>query len=201
MKSYIFYHLTPLNDYYERFLKTFSKVEKSGLLGKVDKFFVFLNGEVDENVSFHDKICAIKNALHPNESVTINSLRDFCVKNENCNILYLHCKGVTKPDNQNINCWIDLMEYFLIEKHSQCIDDLRKYDAAGVNAGGSPLHFSGNFWWASSNYISKLGKCPDSYYAPEMWVLSKSSQEKVKCYFKTAKDLYYQKIERHEYES
>ena len=37
MKNYIFYHCTTINDFYERFLKTFSKIESSGLINKLEK--------------------------------------------------------------------------------------------------------------------------------------------------------------------
>ena len=200
MKNYIFYHCTTINDFYERFLKTFSKIESSGLINKLEKFFVFVNGSTEKNLLLHDKINLINYSLHPNESKTINQLRNFCIENKDCNILYLHCKGVTKQGNQNVQSWIEMMEYFLIEKHERCIADLSNFDALGTNFGGSPPHFSGNFWWATSNYISKLNQCKDSYYAPEMWVLSKHDANKIKCYFKTSKNLYYQSLQREEYE-
>lgn len=203
VKNYIFYHCTTLNDYYDRFLKTYSKIQKSELIKYTDKFFVFINGESGKNFNLDNKINIYQNKLHPNESITINKLRDFCIDNKDCNILYLHCKGITKSKNEieNVNAWIDSMEYFLIERHKQCIEDLKIFNAVGSFLKTSPnLHFSGNFWWATSNYISTLDKCIDNYYAPEMWHLSKCEKQKAKCYFNTLKNLYNQKIERYEYE-
>lgn len=203
MKNYIFYHCTTINDYYERFVKTFCKIKNSGLLNNTENFHIVVNGESDKSFLLDSKITISKNKIHPNESITINKLKDFCAQNKDCNVLYLHCKGVTKSgaEAENVNAWIDLMEYFLIEKHENCINDLQTFDCVGLLLKYSPsIHFSGNFWWATANYICKLDHCADNYYAPEMWHLSKCEPKKIKCYYNTNKNLYHQKIEKKEYE-
>jgi hypothetical protein len=203
MKNYIFYHCTPISDYKERFHKTFEKIKKHNLLSKAEKFFFFLNGETDENFNIDPKIEIIKTPRHPNESRTINSLRSFCKSNLYSNVLYLHNKGVTKTPEfiKNVNAWVDLMEYFLIEKHEQCVRDLITCDAVGTLTRDTPkFHFSGNFWWANAKYINLLDECNDEYYAPEMWHLSKTDINKIKCYFNTYKDLYHNEIKKEEYE-
>lgn len=218
MKNYIFYHCTPINDYYERFVKTFNKIKKSNLLSKIEKIFVCLNGESENNFQLDDKIEILKiSNRHPNESVTINYIRNFCKENKGSKILYLHSKGITKPPHEieNVNAWIDFMEYFLIERHGQCLKDLsdpqksetsyhyynpaESYDAVGVNFKPNPKHFSGNFWWANGDYIASLDECANEYYAPEMWHLSKCPENKIKSYFNTDKNLYHEKIYKKEY--
>lgn len=50
-----------------------------------------------------------------------------------------------------------------------------KYDAIGCNYSLNPFkHFSGNFWWATSNYIKKLDFLPDNCkrHKSEWWILS-----------------------------
>ena len=68
------------------------------------------------------------------------------------------------------------MTYFMITKHSECLEKLEKYDAIGCNYLSQPHpHFSGNFWWANSDYLSNLNT--DKLVArhdAEWWVLSKT---------------------------
>lgn len=50
-----------------------------------------------------------------------------------------------------------LMQYHVIENHSACISSLRMFDVCGVNWKEDPWpHFSGNFWWARSEYVASL---------------------------------------------
>lgn len=204
MNNYIFYHCTPINDYYERFLKTFNKIKTSGLLDEVENLFVCLNGDTEQDFLLHEKVQILQiSKNHPNESVTVNYIRDFCKKNQGSKILYLHSKGVTKPPHEipKVNAWVDFMEFFLIENYHECLKDLSKdFDAVGVNLKLEPRHFSGNFWWASGDYISSLEECADTYYAPEMWHLSKCSNNRIKSYFNTNKNLYHEIINKEEYQ-
>jgi hypothetical protein len=72
------------------------------------------------------------------------------------NILYMHTKGVTRCDNRNVKHWASYMQHFLVDKHQRCIDDLNAgVSCVGVDYHQTPLpHFSGNFWWASGEYIA-----------------------------------------------
>ena len=74
------------------------------------------------------------------------------------NILYLHNKGISYNFNYlEINDWIDMMLYFLIDKYDICLEKLLSYDVVGSNYFNEPYrHFSGNFWWAKSNYLNKI---------------------------------------------
>jgi hypothetical protein len=99
---------------------------------------------------------------------------------EKYNILYLHSKGITQHDistTRNINDWIDFMLYFVVEMNKTCIDILNIADTCGVNLINDPsLHYSGNFWWATSTYIKRLNrKISSDYLAPEMWIGTKKS--------------------------
>ncbi|HMD53993.1 MAG TPA: glycosyltransferase [Phycisphaerae bacterium] len=49
------------------------------------------------------------------------------------------------------------MQYFVVERYQDCIALLRTHDICGVNWRESPWpHFSGNVWWATSDYIKRL---------------------------------------------
>lgn len=202
MNNYIFYHCAVINDYYKRFLNTLEKIKTSGLINKVDNIFVIVNGQSDLNFNLDKKIVATTtNYLHPNESITINRLRDFSINNKNSNILYLHSKGVTRSNSESVCSWIAVMEHFVISRYEDCLNDLKNFDAVGCLLKQRPqLHFSGNFWWATSNYISKLPECRDEYMAPEMWHLSGTTEKNVKCYFNSDKYLYSEQLNKNEYE-
>jgi hypothetical protein len=60
------------------------------------------------------------------------------------------------------------MEYFVIQRHEDCIRALVDHDACGVNLlsdGPFRAFFAGNFWWARSAYIRRLP--PLSSLAPD----------------------------------
>ena len=98
------------------------------------------------------------------EIPTINKLHEFSKENNNCNILYLHTKGISYDDNnQRENDWIDMMLFFLVEQYNTCIKKLQEgIQVVGCNYYDenlhmrNPPHFSGNFWWANSSYINTL---------------------------------------------
>jgi hypothetical protein len=122
------------------------------------------------NYSDNYKLCEIP---------TINLIHTFCEHNPNCEILYLHTKGTTfynNPNKQFVTDWKNMMLYFLVEKHTDCFEILKKYDATGCNYITTTFknHFSGNFWWANSNYIKQLKRLPDicDRHESEWWILS-----------------------------
>ena len=127
-----------------------------------------------------DKIRIINYSENPLlfEIPTINLIRTFCEYNPNCKILYLHTKGISFPHNQNITDWRNMMSYFLVNKTDTCLELLKNYDTVGCNYMDTPCkHYSGNFWWATSDYIKLLTKIPDGSvrHASEWWLLSNNS--------------------------
>ena len=91
---------------------------------------------------------------------------------EDFRVLYLHTKGVTKPDNRNVADWLDYMLYFNVHLYRFALQALEYNDCCGVNY--QDRHYSGNFWWSKSEYIRDLDKLSLSadrdYLAPEMWL-------------------------------
>lgn len=73
---------------------------------------------------------------------------------------YIHSKGVTKPLNPNISDWVELMRYFVVERHDLCIRAFDEgYQLYGVRLarykGGKRINcyrFS-DFWYAG-NFVS-----------------------------------------------
>jgi len=108
------------------------------------------------------------------ELPTIELMNIFSKLYPNVKVLYLHTKGITHSNSSNVADWRRLMTYFLIEKSNICIEKLNSYDAVGCNYQNKPFkHFSGNFWWANTNYLKTLeiDKLKDRHDA-EWWVLT-----------------------------
>ena len=88
---------------------------------------------------------------------------------------YIHTKGISHYGTwrqESVRDWRIYMEYFLLKEWRRCAKDLDTYDIAGVQYASNPAHFSGNFWWARSTYISTnpTNFNYKDYYETEMWL-------------------------------
>jgi len=75
-------------------------------------------------------------------------------------ILYLHTKGASKQDNQNVISWRHVMNYFNIEKCKNVFKIFEKtsYNTYGVllGAAGDWKMYYGNFWWMKASYAKTI---------------------------------------------
>jgi hypothetical protein len=82
---------------------------------------------------------------------------------ENFYLLRFHTKGLyhrTLPHWPVAEKWNQYIDYFNIERWTDCVQALDDgYDTAGTNW-WEPKHYSGNVWWAQSNYIRRLPLFP-----------------------------------------
>ena len=102
--------------------------------------------------------------------------------------LYMHTKGMTRPESLPVREWRHCLEHFLINQAHQYVDLLQSNDTLGIfrlqkkyridGVGMVTDHYSGNFWWARGDYLQRLAKQQPTiggeYLAPEMYVLSAS---------------------------
>ena len=168
-KNVCFIHCFSMPGKEKRLGYLIEKLISSKLINVLDKIYI---NNIGLPLSIkHDKI-DVNNYSRNNklyELPTLNKIREFSIENneEDINILYLHNKGVSyENDNKYVNDWIDMMIYFLVERHENCINILNDknnhYDTIGCNYydenGTTPKHFSGNFWWAKTGYLQKLPK-------------------------------------------
>jgi len=93
------------------------------------------------------------------ELSTLMKLKKDCDESfDEFNVLYLHHKGATQPFNDCVSDWREYMLYFCVDRWKECVEHLSDIDVVGVNYMNEPYpHFSGNYWWAKSNYIKT---CP-----------------------------------------
>ena len=138
------------------------KIKNTGLINHLEAIYINNIGiPIKENIYGNKfNICNYSDNPQLYEIPTINKIHQFSKENTNCNILYLHTKGISYDDNdKKENDWIDMMLYFLVEKFELCLEKLQHgIQAVGCsyNYKNNPAHFSGNFWWSESQYISKL---------------------------------------------
>lgn len=127
-----------------------------------------------------NKINIIRHQNNEHEIETLyflqNRIRDISSE-EKSYVLYYHTKGVTSEINHadskvDMNCvtsWRRLLEYFCIELWHKSISVLKDgYDTSGslyISDSGQYYHnyYSGNFWWATSDYIKTLPDIKDEY--------------------------------------
>ena len=153
----------------------------SGLINILDHVWIINIGQ-PITLLFDPKIYLIQYSTDTTtfELQTINLMYRFSERNPNTKVLYLHTKGVsyTQGSSPNITDWRNLMLYFLVDKYDQLqiLDHLsNQTDAIGVNLLSKPhLHFSGNFWWSTTNHMRRLGPITSGVrHDAEWWILSK----------------------------
>lgn len=234
MKNKIYINVAVNGDVNNILRKLLERIDTSALYDYVDEINLIVNGDrnllkVNERPKYNffyenddSKKC---------EFPTLNKLWDDS-KQSQFNVLYLHSKGAFR-NNKNVQDWTEYLTYFNIERWKCIIEYLKKYDVVGVNLRkNSPLmnqqllkvgipskelglcHFSGNFWWAKSDYIKKLPK-PDSLfngdysnirkmrkvyrYMAEAWIGIGKHEENLKEVFNSNCEHYWKEFHRSEY--
>lgn len=175
-KIYIFYHIGTQNDIWENIVnEQLNLIVKSGLYDRIDKIYYGCNNDFCDRklkTMFKNwvKIEPIPMALCPNiksyENMTINALIEFSHHNPDCYILYLHNKGSFNISKTS-DVWRNYMMKVLVENHQLCLDLLEcNYNTIGTLYKPLilPSYYSGNFWWANTNYIKKIPYIQDLSY-------------------------------------
>ncbi len=212
-KIFIYLHICILNNWEEVTKNILTKINESGLINKIENIFLFVLGNITtdnlekikkiQELNPKYKIKSFKNEVNTYERLTLNQLLDDCKnKYENCKILYLHSKGITRYKQHcypNIVDWVEYLLYYNVTKYEECLNALNECDTCSINfrndkrflnrtANNHRYHYSGNFWWANSDYIKTLNNLEirenfkDNqeytiyYLEPEMWICSKAKK-------------------------
>jgi len=182
-KIVIFYHMYQVNNWLEIFEDHVKLINDSDLINNIEFMHIGINGNQVYNSSDNKIVSVINKNQELEEGSTLKSLYDFSIKNPGYKILYIHSKGVTN-NSKPVEYWRNYMNYFMIEKWKDCVEYLSEYDSVGCNYMentnyGKYPHYSGNFWWANSEYISKLNYSylEDSFrFMREFWIGSGSGK-------------------------
>ena len=181
-----FIHSTTLSLWKDTFLvELLDRMKSSGLLARMDHVCIVNTGQAIDTAAFETKYAPAKVVHYTEntmdfENTTIRLLSVFAKLHSDYKILYLHTKGISYTEDhvfyKGVKAWNHFMMYCLIDQFEKCLPILKVYDTVGTNyrplEHGNGQHYSGNFWWATANYIQHL---PIHYlkdkYHPEFWLL------------------------------
>jgi len=177
MGKVIFWHTYLINEYKLVVQEQLMKLITSGLYNEVDRIYVGIISPSDENTNWFINLlssypkCVFR--LHDTndaEKCTMRDVVDFSKQND-AYVMYFHTKAVSNTGYNN-TLWRWSMDYNLMYRHNECIELLDNgVDAVGCNLRkdtyvGYYPHFSGTYWWSTTNYIKTLNK--DYLYNKEM---------------------------------
>lgn len=157
----IYFHLATMGNFQKIHDELLNLIESSGLLNACTQLKICVVGNSNVNKKIHDKIVYLNvGNIDDYEFPTLQLIEnDSLTYKDNFKIFYLNGLGVTN-DTIYKQSWRSYLSYFNIIKYNECISSLDDgYDVCGVDWRTDPVpHYSGNFWWANSNYILKLPK-------------------------------------------
>lgn len=160
---YGFMHVAQMNHWHLVVSDQVRKIMSSGLLDATKAIYLGVlgpSGDLCFDQHFMKKVRVGFRDLNIKlfEFPTLRLLEEVCA-HEDCQVWYIHTKGVSNPGYKHEENWRKLMEYFLLEHWQKCVKVLETHDLAGVMwrpRGHFMPHYAGNFWWANSDYIRKL---------------------------------------------
>jgi len=167
-------------------------LSKSGLLLELDHIIINNIGiPLDNNkyTAISKKIEIIQHSSDATlfEIPTLKLMHKYSQLNPGVKVLYLHSKGISysksDPRNSNILDWIHYMLYFLVDSvnYKKCLELLDFYDTIGcdfIDDGEHPPHYSGNFWWSTTDYLKTLSiSSLKIKHDAEWWLLSGSPKK------------------------
>jgi hypothetical protein len=156
---------------------------RSGLYMKTSQLYIFICMFNDENkneliklFSYFDvdkKITLITTDKNLYEKFAINMYKKYIQDDSPYYFYYFHTKAVSRIEDKYVAIR-KILNFYVLSKPDININLLNYYDAVGCSLSAYPkIHFSGNFWWAKSDYTAKLIEpIRNTYLAPEMYICS-----------------------------
>ena len=180
-KIYGFYHICDIGDWRDIVDEQIRKLKSSGLYQETEMiYYTFLGNEPFIIVDPKFKCIFYSKNKSIFEYRAINSILDFCKKNNDVYVYYFHTKGCTRyktPVEENCRRWRHYMEYYNFKCYQEAIDALETHDTCGtLYSWWKAKHYSGNFWWAKGDYIKKLKplKIGEDRFDTEKWIMSEN---------------------------
>ena len=163
------------------------------------------NTSIDYIINKFEKIRDVRSK--GNEFVTLDLIeKDKETFGDSDYILYIHTKGASKQDLENVISWRHLMNYFNIEKVKNVFKLFEKtdYNTYGVHyiTSNNRPHYSGNFWWMRSDYAKTINVenvDKSNRYMAELGYLCNGVNWKPYSAFDPNLNLYLTQIKREQY--
>ena len=191
MKATAFFHIATIGAYQAITDELMDCVMGSGLINHLEALNCCVSGSGDVRLATHPKVHQMRLRADSDkfEFPTLQRLHAHAKSHPGEAVLYFHTKGVSKAGNPCISDWRQYMAYFVLEQWGDALDALECTDTAGVDWSvfhidtmsctsesityfGRDLHYSGNFWWAHTDYIARLPDLDDTKgrHSCEMWI-------------------------------
>ena len=200
-----FHHICLLNNGADIFKEQLQTIVNSELYNTTTQIFCSVIGAGSDVFELPPKY----NLIFQSEDITHGERKilEYMYASSNIHIgsyWYIHTKGVShfgKETYNNVKDWRVMMEYFLITNWKKCYNYLSNNDIVGVNfvprvrfTGSKDCasfkltvgpHFSGNFWWTKSDYVSTHPPSftQEDYLCPEMWICNRLAPKRIYCVF------------------
>lgn len=198
-KLYIYIHVAVLGNFSEVVKNLINRIDGSGLYDVIKEVKFAVNGDISliDKIELKSKYNVIHVAPDAKEYEfpTLNLMWNDALRDNGITVLYIHTKGISRAGSKPVEDWVNYISYFNINRWKDRWNDLhiKKYDCSGVNLlgthdhsvekGQTPLHYSGNFWWAKGSHLATLHSpyahkelflAPyiKNYVNAEMWVAS-----------------------------
>lgn len=193
-----------IDDWEKRFTRQISRLKSSDLYDNADDIYVVISDVnnnkkeyIEDILKEYPKIKMMYHIHNRAESLALMVVDDLCRSNQDYKVFYFHSKGVfNKYKNfvskeidplkvSGVDCWVEMMEYFLLDNWKTCVQKLESYDTVGVT--NNQNWWWGNFWWTKSSHIKKNIPIKD-YYGGSRWQCegwlhdSNSDKESIKKY-------------------
>jgi len=144
MKNILLYNLFPINHWQSLTEELLGNVPHEDIvihvsLRKIDKVL----GKEKKVLEFLKKYTSEEKIFFSLNNKKLGEVQGFEVFRKNIDfsnykiLTYLHSKGVTKPENENIKDWVRMMHYFMIER----FDLIEKVFEEGYKVYGANLFF------------------------------------------------------------
>ena len=177
-KIYGVYFICCIGNYLNIVNEQVNSLIESDLYKETDNIICFItnienttDNECIKLLKKFDKIIIVSTNENSFEQFAINNFKKY-IDDAPYYIYYIHSKSVSRAENC-YNDWRKLCDYFTIYKWRLSVELLKYYDCVGVNLKNFPKkHFSGNYWWSSSDHVIKLNDINNGYLSPEMYICS-----------------------------
>jgi hypothetical protein len=192
-KVVAFWHVYAEQDQFAQIVQEQQKVlESSGLYSKLDHvvYAVFGKHANQFTITGEKYVKYMYDSPNATELDTQQLLHQFCRRQSSqgstvgssSRVLYFHNKGSfhNNPTNMRFRRTLDC---YNLNPH--CLDALETHDVCGWRLTANPhIHYSGNFWWATCDYIKGL-------VSPLIFERNNTAQEKVKALVDTYANKYF----------
>ena len=182
-----FYHIALTGQWQPIVRAQLDHLAHSGLLDATKMLYVTVLGDRAQwNHTLLAGVDRVVTRFAPDLSVyeypTLEALHGYCVGNPSERVYYFHNKGSNSPDPESQRFrgareWREVMQHFIFTRWRDCALALDSgLIACGSNLRGTRQfagtnlyrHYSGNFWWASCDYIGikhHSPSVPTAYWA------------------------------------